>query len=89
MLEKMYEFYKNASECANWRSPVFQTWFDVFVMFIKAGADPRADMDCPGGGSYARENFHKWDLEKTKRLQRLMNSKQRRLPQIGKKLFSR
>jgi hypothetical protein len=70
MLEKMYEFYKNASKCANWRLPAFQTWFDVFVMFIEAGADPRVDMNCPGGGSYAREIFHKWDLEKTKRLQR-------------------
>lgn len=86
-LTKLYEFHREMAKDEQWRSPEYQAWYDVFVAYVKGGADPKADMNSPAG-SYAREVFEKWDLEKTKNLLLMMRSKQRRLPQFRKK-FSR
>lgn len=75
----MYKLYVSKPPQTARKASDYQAWYDVYTAFIGGGADPRADLDCPGG-SYACELFEKWDRGKLKRLQNLVKTKQRKLP---------
>lgn len=78
-LTTVSQLYEEKADRGDWQSPEFQQWYDVFVAFIKGGADPKADFNSPCG-SYVREIFEKWDTVKMQRLQRLMKLKRYKLP---------
>lgn len=92
-LTKLHAFHQRASVCKEMSGQIlsrYQEWYEVFVVFIKGGADPRCDLDCPGGGgSYAKETFRAWDEDKMRTLLQLMRRRQRKLPILGNRLVGR
>lgn len=85
-LKKLSEFQGITGMDPQDHSRLTQQWYDIFSVFIEAGADPKGDYNSPKG-SYAREVFEFWDPVKAEALQKLIRKRQHRLPRWGRKIF--